>query len=81
MALHFQLKVNGHGIGHAIDIIRLNDVDPGPDSVCRYRVQAVADNGTKKARQFSAVVEHRYGDGAWVLAQKAMAALDFGAGA
>lgn len=77
MSLHFTLHVNGRGIYHAMDIQRLDSTDTNPtgDSVFQYRARAVTENGVDPATQMSAVVTHRYGDGAWELVRKALNAM------
>lgn len=76
MSLHFALKVNGHSIYHAMDIVRLDHTDtPEPDAAYRYRARACTENGVAPATQYDVTVEHRYGDGAWELIRKALNAM------
>lgn len=76
MSLHFALKVNGHGIYHAVDITRAHPQEtPDPDDWCRYRVCAVREDGMKPAAQYRAEFTHRYGDGAFECIRKALNAI------
>ncbi|MDF3309773.1 hypothetical protein P3H15_32665 [Rhodococcus sp. T2V] len=72
MALHFPLLVNGRTIG-AFAAQRVAGKSH-PDSICTYRVEIVQNktgDTPRKGEHF--FVEHRYGDGAFALVQKAIA--------
>ncbi len=81
MSLHFTLRVNGHPIYHAVDIVLLDHVvAPDPEATYRYRVCAVAEDGTQPARQYQATFTHRYGDGAFECVRLALNAIADGQG-
>lgn len=73
MTLHFPLCVNGHEIGH-FEAQRIGSQhETAPDSIGMYRVEIIqhkSDDMPRKAEHF--FVEHRYGDGAFALVQKAI---------
>ncbi|MDM2398138.1 hypothetical protein PP613_03790 [Mycobacteroides abscessus] len=71
MTLHFELHVNGQSIGEGMDIKRTAQGQPVPDDVNTYVVQAKCDG-----KWHTVTVEHRYGDGPWVLVRKALTAID-----
>lgn len=66
MALHFDLDVNNSGIGY-FEAVRLGG-DAEPDAVNTYKVLIIDQNHDTHC----GLVEHRYGDGAWVLVAKAV---------
>lgn len=71
MTLRFSATI-GHRVIGNVAISRLVDLDPTDDNgdeICPYQI--ALDNEV-----LPFVVDHRYGDGAWVLIGKAMAALD-----
>lgn len=77
MALHFELKVNSHSIGmlYAQRIDGTNDAD----SVGTYRCDITHVYSQHRPDPFAQVqwegeVEHRYGDGAWALVARILAA-------
>jgi hypothetical protein len=65
MGLYVTLKENYDAIGR-LEIVRTTNTGstPGPDAVSRYVVR-------KDGSQLG-YVDHRYGDGAWVLVRKAL---------
>lgn len=73
MSLHFILRVNLTEIGSVV--IQCADADrgePDPDAVYRYDV-TVDDRPTGRPRaRYTTTIEHRYGDGAWVLVRAAL---------
>lgn len=71
MTLHFELHVNGQSIRESMTIQRTSPGRPHPDDVNTYVVQAKSDGSWH-----TVTVEHRYGDGPWVLVRKALAAID-----
>ncbi|PVA66192.1 hypothetical protein [Mycobacteroides abscessus] len=71
MTLHFDLHVNGRSIREGMTIQRTTPGRPHPDEVNTYVVQAKCDG-----RWYTVTVDHRYGDGPWVLVRKALVALE-----
>lgn len=69
MALHFPLMVNGETIGR-FEAIRVSG-GSNEDDVNLYAVEI---HDGKNFHRLTIEIEHRYGDGAWVLLQKALAA-------
>jgi hypothetical protein len=63
MALHFQLKVNGQTI-ETFYARRINPGLPNPDSINSYEYSV-----TESIEEFTGTIQHRFGDGAWVLVQ------------
>lgn len=71
MTVHFTLHINGQSIREGMTIQRTTPGRPLPDDVNTYVVQAKLD-GT----WHTISVEHRYGDGPWVLVRKVLNAID-----
>lgn len=72
MALWSRLMVNNKSIGF-IEIQRNDDepLRPQRDTICGYTVRVRHDSKVTQAE-----VKHRYGDGALVLLEKALAAIN-----
>lgn len=68
MALHFVLNINDQPLGVCViqrrEVLDLTDPDAIADTVSTYDV-TVHEQRSNTER--AAVVEHRYGDGAWAL--------------
>lgn len=74
MSLWFDLRLGYDNLG-TVTMQRMEgglEVDD-PDSVNRYQVELTR---TTERGRLRCVVEHRYGDGAWVLVRKALQALE-----
>lgn len=76
MALHMTLRVNGDRIGHLAVQRRSAGGAPAADSTCLYDWQ-VELNGETIRNQAADPVEHRFGDGAWVLVGRVLAAAGY----
>ena len=71
MALWFNLKVNTETIGW-FEAQRQEEAVTGTDQVSKYDVVIALDKDSEALTELT--VEHRYGDGAWVLVHKALTA-------
>lgn len=70
MALHFVLKVNDYAIGSFV-AQRTTDNGSTPDAVNSYDITIDTPDW-----EHDDVIEHRYGDGAWVLVRKALDSME-----
>lgn len=69
------LKVNSSPIGACVIQRRDNGDEPNEDTILTYDV--ALDDLQHDTPDWTAVVQHRYGDGAWALVRKGLdAALD-----
>jgi hypothetical protein len=73
MSLHFVLKVNSAPIGACVIQRRDHGRDPDEDTVLTYDVEV--DDLQHDTSDRTATIQHRYGDGAWVLTRKALGAV------
>jgi hypothetical protein len=76
MALHMQLMVNGSPIGY-LEARRLTPGRPTGNDICQYEWHLNV-NGDTRSNLPGTPVEHRFGDGAWALVSKIIAAADRG---
>lgn len=80
MAMVIKLQATAGGTLQTLGVVevqrqtRLENPDDPYDEVHTYDVRRFKGMGSTRAQE-PTTVDHRYGDGAWTLAQKALAAL------
>ncbi|MFB7853793.1 hypothetical protein [Rhodococcus qingshengii] len=72
MALHFPLKINSETIGTFTAIRKSGGIDPDDVNVYEVPIETKSAEDPNLITQRAFNLDHRYGDGAWVLVRKAL---------